>query len=129
MWRLGWFNRLFDRCDDGSRRAVVTINPDGFTLAHPDRELGSVKWPEIARVLAFKQDWGTYDEICLAVDFGDPLQNLVIGEGCDGYQSLLECLELHLPNCRRGWWCDVAFPAFATNLTVLFEREPLSSPR
>jgi hypothetical protein len=106
----------------------IAIGADGFSVANSDRELASVQWRHIARVLAFKQDWGAYDEICLAIEHGDPLQNLVIGEACDGYQSLLECLELQLPNFRRGWWCDVAFPAFATNLTVLFEREPLSSP-
>jgi hypothetical protein len=76
---------------------------------------------------AFKRDWGTVDCICLAIATTDRTATEV-NEEMEGWEALTEALHKYLPGSKLWSECffQVAFPAFATNETVIFDRK--SSP-
>lgn len=86
--------------------------------------VNAIGWNEIVRVTAFKRDFFTWDCICLGIHTVDGMATEV-NEELDGWQTLTRDLQKHLVGCKHWseWFPQVAFPAFATNETVLFERQ------
>jgi hypothetical protein len=86
--------------------------------------LYSLAWSEIVRVVAFKRDLGVVDCICLAFDTADGMTT-ELNEEMEGWEPLTEALATYLEGsiAPREWFCRVAFPAFAANETVIFERK------
>ncbi|MFO0812521.1 MAG: hypothetical protein U0796_04850 [Gemmatales bacterium] len=82
-----------------------------------------VAWSNIVRVVAFKRDLFTVDCICLAFAMADGMTTEV-NEEMEGWEALAEALPEYLPGSKIWSECfsQVAFPAFATNETVMFER-------
>ena len=107
---------------------TVSVSSEGIGLEWLtlEEESGSrtLRWEEIASVTAYKRDLYTYDMICLLCTFSDGLQ-FEFNEEMPSWQSLMEALPQHLPGCPvfADWWHPVAVPAFATNETVLFQRD------
>ena len=89
---------------------------------HPgaDRQL---RWPEVARIDAYKRDRFIYDRICLFVARADG-SGVELNEEMDGWKLFCEALPQLLPGCKSfdDWFGTVAFPAFATNKTELYAR-------
>jgi len=83
-----------------------------------------VSWKKIDRVIAYKRDCYTVDPICIAVFDREGLVLLEVNEGTTRYQELIDGLPQHLDGCLSmgGWYRQVAFPAFETNLTELCRR-------
>jgi hypothetical protein len=83
----------------------------------------SIAWSEVVRVVAFKRDLYTVDCICLAFATADGMTTEV-NEEMEGWEALTEALTEHLPGSKAWSECfsQVAFPAFATNERVIFER-------
>lgn len=67
------------------------------------------------------------DRICLALVAIDG-SSVEVNEKMDGWQQLIESLPQHLPGCKpwHDWFIQVAFPAFAENKPVVFERNVAS---
>ena len=78
-----------------------------------------VKWDENARILAWKQDCGTFDTICLGFCHRDEDDMWICDEDVEGWPELLNVLGQRFA-VDRDWWSKVAFPAFETNLTVVW---------
>jgi len=83
--------------------------------------LADVAWTEISEIRAFKRDLFVVDEICLGIGYGKG-DYVEVWESDLGYEDFLAALNARLPECARDWWSKVAFPAFATNETVLYKR-------
>jgi len=82
-----------------------------------------VPWSSMRRLMAFKRDLLYYDNICILIEGQDgPLAQ--IDEDMVGWQTLMEKLPERLPGMRpwQEWWPTVAFPAFESNATVIWER-------
>ena len=101
----------------------ITVSRRRATSAPPHR----IAWSDIVRVVAFKRDLLTVDCICLAIATTDGTTTEV-NEEMEGWEAFTGGLPKHLPGSKDWTECfsEVAFPAFATNETVIFERN--SSP-
>jgi hypothetical protein len=99
----------------------IKINKRSSTPA----PLHSIAWSDIVRVVAFKLDLLTVDCICLEIATADGTTTEV-NEEMEGWEALTDALPKHLPGGKVWFECfsEVAFPAFATNETVIFERKP-----
>ena len=107
---------------------TVTVQPEGIELKWLtlENESGerSFRWDEVSSMVAYKRDLYTTDMICLLCTFSDGLQ-FEFNEEMPCWQSLVDALPQHLSGCPpfSEWWHPVAVPAFATNETVLFQRD------
>jgi hypothetical protein len=86
-------------------------------------------WASVREVFAYKDDLGTYDEICLGFRFDDAGSCWRVDEECIGYQQLLDELPRRFPGIRTEWWREVAFPAFVANRTTLWTAHGFSVTR
>ncbi|HEY4285954.1 MAG TPA: hypothetical protein VGN00_02535 [Puia sp.] len=103
-----------------------TYGEDGFTYAFPDGP-EFVCWSEIQRIATYKVDRMTFDEICLDIFWND--WKLTITEDTPGWGQLVIKLKGAFPTIPEDWFERVMQPAFATNYTVLYEREERVSPK
>jgi hypothetical protein len=104
----------------------LAIDATGITVGRrrPSFEPShSIAWNDIVRVVAFKHDWLTVDCICLAIATKDG-KTTEVNEEMDGWEALTDALRKQLAGSKDWTECfsQVAFPAFATNETVIFEK-------
>ncbi|HEY4107679.1 hypothetical protein [Puia sp.] len=104
------------RQDDAGK---FTYQEEGFTYAFADGP-EFVRWAEIRRIVAYKVDRLTYDDICLDIFWRD--WKFTITEDTAGWDRLIAQLRIAFPNIPDDWYGKVGLPAFATNSMVLFER-------
>lgn len=109
---------------------VISFDSAGFTVTDSRLRAGGsveMKWADVHRVIAFKRDLFSYDEICLLLAGADG-NGWEVSEEMEGWLPLVEALPCHLPGCKPSseWLWPVAVPAFEANTTELFVRE---SPR
>jgi hypothetical protein len=102
---------------DAARMTITRKRPTSASVH-------SIAWSDIVRVVAFKRDWLTVDCICLAFATADGTTTEV-NEEMEGWEALTDALPKYLPGSKDWSECfsQVAFPAFATNETVIFERK------
>jgi hypothetical protein len=92
---------------------------DGFR--YPFKEgLDKFNWSEVERIVAYKLDRMTTDEICLDLVAND--WQATYTEMTPGWYQFLEKLESVFPTIPPDWDAKIALPPFATNYTVLWER-------
>lgn len=107
-------------------RATIRMDEQGLTrITHfSDGSMMSaaMKWSEISRVAAFKQDLVAYDVLCVLLT--DPEGSMIVDEEMEGFDAMIQELPLRLPGAPGldDWWERVIQPAFATNFTVIFSR-------
>ncbi len=84
-------------------------------------------WGDIVRAIAFKRDLITVDCICVQFTAGDG-RTLEANEEMEGWESFINSMPEYLPGSKVWSECfsQVAFPAFTTNETVVFERASAS---
>lgn len=104
-------------------QAEIVVTTDGFAKRWHGRELFRVHWPSVREIRAYKRDLLTRDLICLAFRDTDADEYFEVHEEMVGFDLLRARLAEVFPTVPAGWFGDVARPAFATNLTVLFRRE------
>jgi hypothetical protein len=128
--RPNWRKRLLNGVSSGigGRKWRATIETDaiGITVTRLDVD-GTVStehatWDEISGAIAYKRDCYAYDQIRIELMTGNG--SVLATEGMEGWLSLLETLPAYLPEMppKSEWWAKVAFPPFATNMTMLFSR-------
>jgi hypothetical protein len=76
-------------------------------------------WSAVRKISAFERDLSTVDLICLA--FQQESSVVEVNEEMVGYQSLVEALPRRFPGLDESWWEKVAFPAFETRWTTVWE--------
>jgi len=107
------------------RRWSIEVTERGFLLVgdNPREVLREVDWSEIQNVIAYKKDAVSVDMICFAIATGDG-SAVEIHEEMIGWDTLVETLPKNLLGFPNGeqWFAAVAFPAFATNVTTLYQR-------
>ncbi len=80
-----------------------------------------IPWRKIEEVHAFKRDLFTVDLICLALKLTDEDGYFEVHEEMHGYHDMLKVLPDRLPGYTESWYSDVAFPAFGTNLRLIWK--------
>ena len=80
-----------------------------------------IKWKDILKIAVYKLDLMTTDELCLEMFWQD--LRITFTEETPGWYQFLDRLEGAFPSIPKDWWGKVIHPAFATNYTVLYERD------
>lgn len=80
-----------------------------------------IRWPDVNRIIGYKLDLFTTDEICIELHVGD--RAIRFSESTPGWYQFVARLQKVFPTIPKGWDMDIMVPPFATNYTVLFERE------
>jgi hypothetical protein len=104
---------------------LIELDSSGFALHSRPRpgEVHRMTWMEVTKIGVYNRDMITTDMICMFVE-GSEGGGLQLDEEMDGWQSFAEALPAHLPGCKpwSEWFMSVAFPAFETNLEVIYQR-------
>jgi hypothetical protein len=103
---------------------AISFDHEAFTVRDLRIRKGgcdSMRWSDVHLVTAFKRDLWAVDCICLYFARSDDT-GVEVDEEMAGWRTLIAALPLHLPGCREDWWAEVAFPAFAPNLTQIYRR-------
>jgi hypothetical protein len=130
-WAQRFVARLLEDFKNGKRPppkeypCAILFDSTGFVVKqmvgndHPPIKL---RWSDVRRVVAFKRDELTVDRICVCIEDKNG-KELELNEDLADWLTFLESLPDHLPACKpfSVWFQEVAFPAFATNQTILFE--------
>jgi hypothetical protein len=80
-----------------------------------------VRWAEVDRIVGYRLDLFTIDEMCLELHVKD--RAIRFSESTPGWYRFLGELRTVFPVIRENWDWEVTIPPFATNYTVLYERK------
>lgn len=80
-----------------------------------------VRWAEVDRIVGYRLDLMTVDEICIELHIGDRAIRFI--ESTPGWYQFMKRLKAIFPAIPNGWDWDVVKRPFAANYTVLYERE------
>ena len=100
----------------------LIITDVGLRLLKRDNEVWAFRWEDVTRVETYKRDLLSVDMVCL--DFSVEAQQSVYPthDEMDGFDILCRELARYFPSVPEDWWSGVAFPAFATNHRVLYQK-------
>ncbi len=98
---------------------------DGFSYPFASG-YGKIRWAEVDRIVGYKADLLTTDEIYLGIYCKE--WYCQFSESTPGWYPFIDRLKLAFPAIPDGWDWDVAMPPFATNFTVLYERNGRGLP-
>lgn len=102
-----------------------TYEDDGFIFQFKS-EQRKLKWADIERLIAYKQNLITSDEICMDIVFNN--WQTSISEETPGWYQFVEKTKLVFSNIPKNWDTKIAHPPFATNLTILYQRQDREMP-
>lgn len=94
-----------------------------------EETLETLRWSDVRRIIAYKYDLFSYDEICVGF-LTDPTADdwLEISERSDGFADAMKFVEARFPSIPDRWFWDVSRPAFVRNETVLWDAGPDAMP-
>ena len=98
---------------------------DGFTYQFKDGH-EKIKWTAIERLEAYKVDLMTTDEIRMDIVWG--AYQFTITEETPGWYQFVERTKKVFPTIPKDWDAVIVQPPFATNFTVLYDRENRNMP-
>lgn len=102
-------------------KSAIRLEETGFTVTQGDMVVLHIKYGRVCQVVAFKEDHFDYDMICIGFRFDESDDLPGVTEESLGSTELLGELPRRFPGIRTDWFHDVAFPAFMTNWTTLWE--------
>lgn len=105
---------------------VINIDEEGFSISIPKKkELveKTVTWESIEEIRAYKRDLLTVDLICWGFCFPGEEYMIEVNEEMVGFKQLVKTAEKRFEINQDDWWSKVAYPAFATNMTVIWQRK------
>ena len=103
----------------------VVVDPSGFSLVDSNDTSARVLWSSITRVLAYKRDRFTTDEIVIVfVQRGDLTHSLEVSEECTGFADLFAPLEREL-GVSPEWYLRTSAKPFDPDVQIVYERAAL----
>jgi hypothetical protein len=99
---------------------IFKYTDDGFIVTLTNATISAL-WSEIKCIKAYKVDLLTVDSIVIEVQLNDTVFQ-VIDESA-GHMKFMDTAAEKLTNFKKDWFTVVAFPAFETNLTTIYERQ------
>jgi hypothetical protein len=100
--------------------ATVHVTADGVVLHKDDRVVWTIRWDEVTRIEAYKIDLITTDVVCL--EFVSATLSGVVDEETPGWKQLTIAVAERFP-VRSDWRSVVVKPPFATNRSILWDRD------
>ena len=101
------------------QNGVVRLIKNGFEVTHA-LGVSVVEWSLIDKIVAYKVDLLTVDEICFEIDYLD--KRLLITEESEGWENFLIELIDRIPEIDSKWEEKIIKPAFERNETELYNR-------
>jgi hypothetical protein len=101
--------------DDG----IFTYGDGGFSIRYKGGD-HAIHWNQLEKLTAYKIDLMTFDEICINIVHGR--ESITISEDTPGWHKFVEKTKTVLPGVDKEWDTKIAYPSFATNLTVIYEK-------
>ncbi|HLA58072.1 MAG TPA: hypothetical protein VK622_04910 [Puia sp.] len=98
---------------------VFSYSENGFTI-QLNNGARYVAWDEIEMIRAYKIDQLTLD--CIVIEVSTKENIYSINDDTSGYIKFMDLALKKLPEFKKDWFEKVAFPAFATNPTIIYER-------
>ena len=109
---------------ENPRNGVVGIKDGEVILELKKTPRRSFPVDTIHKVIAYKADLYTTDLICLRIESSD--QAIDIHEEMSGFYELHTTLSWEYGLFDESWVLDIAMPPFASNPTVLYEKQSQS---
>jgi hypothetical protein len=91
----------------------------GVALLEGERRVWECRWIDVREIIAWKRDLFIGDLVCIGLRVSDGPNYAEFDEETPGWQSLVAALDARF-HFAKDWWSRVAFPAYATNRTVLW---------
>ena len=104
---------------------VFYYRADGFGVNEESKKL-YCKWADIETIFGYKADLITTDDIRLSICFTDGA-TVTLSESMPGWFQFNLRLVENIPDINIDWQITIMLPAFATNLTLLFDRKGRSA--
>ena len=101
-------------------KSVIELINNGFEVTHADG-VSVVEWSSINKIIAYKVDLLTVDEICFEINYLN--KRLIITEESDGWRVFLKQLIIRTPTIDSKWEEKLIQPSFERNETVLYSRD------
>ena len=98
-----------------------SYDEQGFTLKD-NKRLTHYNWKDIETIFGLKEDRMATDEICLDIFFNDQT-NIRLTESIPGWDQFNKRLSQAISTMSENWIAKVVHPPFATNMTLLFDRD------
>lgn len=100
--------------------SLFSFDEDGFLYPF---KTGSekIRWDDIEKLEGYKRDRMTVDDVCMEVTWDG--RRVVFSEEMPGWEALQRKIREKFPQIPGDWEEKIKLPAFAKNLTVLYERE------
>ena len=128
MWIASGLSRGFQRWAESlrrRRRPVIRIvaHADRYCVLSDETLVQEVVTSDIRRITMFKEDLLAIDSVCAHVEVFS-LQELPVPTIWEEHPGFYDAIGLFstLPGFDTDWRAKVILPAFATNLTVVFDR-------
>ena len=86
-----------------------------------NNETKTISWDDITLIKAYKIDNYTIDRIVIEIHLAETFMS--INDQTTGHMKFMETASSKLTNFKKDWFTVVAFPAFETNLTTIYERQ------
>lgn len=99
---------------------LFSYSDNGFTVKLHNATL-TILWDEIYQIRAYKTDQFTVDQIVIEVGLKDT--HFTINDETPGHMKFMDTAAEKLHDFKKDWFGVVAFPAFETKLTTIYERQ------
>lgn len=97
-----------------------TFSEQGFSYIL-NNNMQKINWLDVELITSYKLDLFTTDEICVDIIFKEG--KLTFPESSPGWYQLFTKLKEQFPSISKNFPSQIMQPPFATNYTVLFERD------
>ena len=104
------------------KKQVETVNliEDGFEIVVNENKT-IIKWSFIHKLIGYKVDLFTIDEICLHIEFDN--KTALVTEDYLGWREFMSELLNQFPSINKNWEGTIAKSAFKRNETKLFDKK------
>ena len=100
----------------------VRVTQDGLQVVRSDEILASLRWADVRKIVTYKHDLFSTDEICLGfLTASNADAWLEISEEWPGFLEATAKMEELFPSISKGWYNAIMVPAFERKETVLWE--------
>ena len=105
------------------KNGVIQIDERRVEVMRDGKPVDSVLWTAVSEISAYKRDLFSVDLICVGIKAQDDgrEQCLELHEEMKGFKTFMATLDTLFTFRDPDWWSKVAFPAFETNLTILWK--------
>ena len=106
----------------------IELEDAGFAIVFPDGRCSSIRWKSVTRLVTFKRDNFSTDEVILSFEVAErPGIAHEVSEEWPGFRNLFSALQSEL-GITPNWYDKVMQPPFATNFQVLLPAERALTP-